>query len=55
MSSIEVVDSVDGLDIQGSVYENEESNDKIPENIEKKRSLGREEIDVPIESNVDTN
>ncbi|XP_060878281.1 uncharacterized protein LOC132950749 [Metopolophium dirhodum] len=53
MSNVEVVDSEERLDIQDSVYENEESNDKIPENIGKKKSLGREKVDVPIESNVD--
>lgn len=52
MSNVPVVDSEEILNIQDSVYENEESNEKIPEK-GKKRSLGREKVDAPIESNVD--
>jgi len=52
MSNVPVVDTEQMLDIQDSIYENEESHAKIPEK-GKKRSLGREKVDVPIESNVD--
>jgi len=53
MSNVEEVDSKERLDIQDNIHENEESNDNIPEKVGKKRSLGREIVDVPIQSNVD--
>jgi len=52
MSNVPVVYSEERLDIEDSIYEHEESNEKIPEK-GKKRSLGREKVDVPIESNID--
>jgi len=52
MSNVPVVDSEERLDIQDNIYENDKSNEKIPEK-GKKRSLEREKVDVPIESNVD--